>query len=251
MHALQNYGAEKPAFDGEAYTISSTYYTGTGILQLYVYHITPPIAGGGGLEYYITQLGSYAMTYSRERFVEGASTFRNARNSAQRNRDSLIQAANARARQSDVDTPPEAEITVAVAEYEESTDRFVDCEDYPSQAVGIEDYTIPGDVDEEPALLQYLCMEDEEPSQESISLGTEPAISLATSFTSSFSAPSQTSSKRTRAPHSPPSNSQPHKKHVSTRRTRQSASRRAAGSSMQALTSTGSTVLPPALAKEY
>jgi hypothetical protein len=168
-----------------------------------------------------------------------------------RHRDSLIQAANARARQSDVDAPPEAEITAAVAEYEESTDEFVDCEDYPSQAVGTEDYAAPGDVDEEPALPQYLCAEDEEPSQESTSLGPEPAISLATSFTSSFSAPSQTSSKRTRAPHSPPSNSQPHKKHVSTRRTRQSASRRAGGSSMQALTSTGSGVQPPALTEEY
>jgi hypothetical protein len=198
----------------------------------------------------MTQLGSYAMTHSRERFVEGASAFRNARNSAQRHRDSLIQAANARARQSDVDAPPEAEITVAVAEYEESTDEFVDCEDYSSQAVGTEDYAAPGDVDKEPALPQYLCAEDEEPSQESTSLGAEPAMSFATSFASSFSQ-SQTSSKRTRSPRSPPSNSQARKKHGSARRTRQSASRRAAAPSTQALTSTGSAVPPPALSEEY
>jgi hypothetical protein len=145
------------------------------------------------------------MTGNIDTFRRGATAFRNARDSAQRHRDSFIQAANARARQSGVEASPEAEITVAVAEqYEESTDEFVDCEDYPAS----------GDVDEEPVLPQYLCAEDEqsqdEPSQESISLGAEPAMSFATSFTSSFSQ-SQTSSKRTRPSHSPPSNSQPRK----------------------------------------
>ncbi|KAK4243016.1 hypothetical protein C7999DRAFT_18559, partial [Corynascus novoguineensis] len=74
-------------------------------------------------------------------------------------------------------------------------------------------------------------------------------ISLATSFTSSFSR-SQTSSKRTRASHSPPSNSQPYKIYGSTKRTWQSASRRAAGSSTQALTTTGSAVPLPASTEE-
>jgi hypothetical protein len=47
-----------------------------------------------------------------------------------------------------------SKITVAMAEkYEESTDEFVDCEDYAeSQAVGIENHAVSGDTDEGPAL---------------------------------------------------------------------------------------------------
>ena len=190
------------------------------------------------------------MTSDCDTFVQGATAFRNASDLAQGAPRRLIQPANARARQSNVVSPPEAEITVAVAEqYEESTDEFVDCEDYPgSQAVGIEDYAASRDVDEEPALPPYLCAEGEEPSQESTSLGAEPAMSFATSFSQS-----QTSSKRTRASHSPPSNSQPRKKYDRAKgRVRRSAPRRAAGSSAQGSTSSGSAVvLQPASAEEY
>lgn len=215
IHALQNYGTEEPVFDGNAYTYSSTYHG--SLLQLYTHHVTPPTAPGGRPEYHMTKLRGFDMTDSRETFVQGATAFRNARDLAQRHRDRFIQAANARARQSDVEALPEAEITVAVTEqYEELADEFVDCEDYPvSQVVGIEDHAASGDVDEEPAHPQYA--EDEEPSQESASLGAEPAISFATSLPSSFSQ-SQTSSKRTRASDSPPSNSQPRKKHDRARR---------------------------------
>ncbi|KAK3899547.1 hypothetical protein C8A05DRAFT_46418 [Staphylotrichum tortipilum] len=233
MHALQNYGAEEPAFDGNAYTYSSTYHAGTGTLQLYAHHTTPPTAPGGQPEYHMTKLRGFDMTDSRETFVQGATAFRNARDLAQRHRDGFIQTANARVRQSDVGAPPEAEFTVAVGD-EESTDEFVDCEDYPgSRAVSTEDYPAFRDIDEEPALRQYLCAEDEEPSQESTFLGAEPAMSLATSFTSSFTQ-SQASSKRTRASPSPPSNS--HKKRDWTKR--------------RGSTSSGSAVLP-ASTEEY
>jgi len=177
IHALQNYGTEEPVFDGNAYTYSSTYVDGQ--LKLYMHHVTPPTAPGGRPEYHMTQLDSYAMTGRR---IEGAMAFRNARDLAQKHRDSFIQTANARARYSNVAAPPDAAITAAVGD-EESTDEFVDCEDSLSQPVGTEDYAASGDVDKEPALLP----EEEEPSQESISLGAEPAISFAISFTSSFS----------------------------------------------------------------
>lgn len=210
MHALQNYGVDEPVFDGNAYTYSSTYHAGTGTLQLYAHHVTPPTAPGGRPEYHMTLLDSYAMTGKRERFVEGATAFRNARDLAQRHRDSLIQAANARQHRSNVEAPPEGEITVAVTEQEE-----------------------------------------EEPSQESISLSADPAMSFTRSFTS-FTAPSQASSKRTRASNSPPSNAHPHEKHDSAKkRTRRSASRRAAESSTQASASTGSAVPQPDSAEEY
>ncbi len=143
----------------------------------------------------MSQIKAFALTSDRDTFVQGATAFRNARGLAQRHRDSFIQTANGRARQSDVEAPPEAEITVAVGD-EGSTDEFVDCEDYPSQPVGTEDYAAPvlvDDVDEEPALPQYMYAEDK--GQESTSLGAEPAMSFATSFTSSFSQ-SKISSKR-------------------------------------------------------
>jgi hypothetical protein len=186
IHALQNYGTEEPVFDGNAYTYSSTYVDGA--LKLYTHHVAPPTAPGGRPEYHMTQLRAFSMTDTRETFVQDATAFRNARDVAQRHRDKFIQAANARARQSNK-APAEAEITVAVAEQDEdSTDEFADCEDYPgSQAVGTEGYAASGFVDEGLPLPQYLCAEDEEPSQESTSLGAEPAISFATSFTSSFS----------------------------------------------------------------
>ncbi|KAK3937685.1 hypothetical protein QBC46DRAFT_460692 [Diplogelasinospora grovesii] len=211
MQVLQNYGEEEPAYDRNAYTYSSTYYAGTGTLQLYAHHVTPPTAPGGRPEYHMTQLNSYAMTGKRERFVEGATAFRNARDLAKRHRNTFIQAANSRACQANAEAPPEAEITVAIdarQDKDSTSNEFVDCKDYVgSQAVSIENHAASRDVDKGPVLPQYLYAEDEECSQESTSLNTlEPAISLATSFTSSFSTHSQTGSKRNKASPSPPLN---------------------------------------------
>ena len=236
MHALQNYGDEDPGFDGNAYSYSSTYHAGTGTLQLYTHHVTAPTAPGERPEYHMTQVGGYMMTHNREKFVEGASAFRNARDLAQGHRNGFIQAANARARQPRPETPPEAEITVAeTRHYEESTcDEFVDCEDdVGPQVVGTEDYAASQAVDEGPAPLQYPYADDEQPGgQESTSAGAEPTMSFATSVTSSFSSHGKNSSKRNRASNTPASNAQPHKKHESAkRRSRRSASRRAARSS--------------------
>ncbi|KAL2257991.1 hypothetical protein VTK26DRAFT_8878 [Humicola hyalothermophila] len=154
MHALQNYGEEEPAFDGNTYTYSSTYYAGTGTLQLYAHYVTLPTAPGGRPEYHITKLRGFDMTDSRNIFVQGATAFRNAKDLAQRYRYRFIKAANARARQTDTEAQPKAEIAEAVVEQEESTDEFVDCEDYPrSQAVGTENYAVPRDIEEAPAPL--------------------------------------------------------------------------------------------------
>ncbi|KAK4244065.1 hypothetical protein C7999DRAFT_44216 [Corynascus novoguineensis] len=183
------------------------------------------------------------MTGNSDTFRRGATGFRNAGDLAQRHRDGFTQEANARARQSNTEPHPEAEITTAMAEqYEESTDEFVDCEDYPgSQAVGAEDYAAPGDVDEDPVLPPYLYAEDEQPNQGSTSLDAETAMSFATSITSNFSTPSQMSSKRNID--SPPSKSRPRKKHDSAKkRTHCSTPRLAAGSSVQCSTSSGSAV---------
>jgi hypothetical protein len=54
-------------------------------------------------------------------------------------------------------------------------------------SVGTEDCAVSGGVDEEPALPEYLYTEDEEPSEESISLGAKLATRFAVSLASSFS----------------------------------------------------------------
>ncbi|KAH7129629.1 hypothetical protein B0J13DRAFT_452806 [Dactylonectria estremocensis] len=69
MHALQNYGETEPAYDGNAYTYSSTYHDGT--LKLYGHHVTAPTTAGGP-EYHMTQAGAYALTHSRKAFVKQA-----------------------------------------------------------------------------------------------------------------------------------------------------------------------------------
>lgn len=228
MHALQNYSVEEPAFDGNAYTYSSTYHAGTGTLQLYAHHPTPPTAPGGRPEYHMTPLRGYALTSDIDTFRRGATAFRNARDLAQTHRDSLIQAANAKACQSGVEAPPEPETTAAAADqYDDSTtNEFLDCEDF--------DHAAPEDV-------------DEEFTRDPASVGAEPAMNFATSFTSSFTAQSQTSSKRNRD--SPPS--RPRKKpDLNKTPTLGSTHRPAAGSSAQSSASSGSTVPLPALAEK-
>lgn len=83
-------------YDGNAYTYSSTYHSGTGTLQLYAHHVTAPTTQEGLPEYHMTQMKAYALTSDRESFVQGATAFRNARDLAQRHRDTFIQNANSR-----------------------------------------------------------------------------------------------------------------------------------------------------------
>ncbi|ATY62549.1 hypothetical protein A9K55_007579 [Cordyceps militaris] len=97
MHNLQNYGEEKPVYDGNAHTYSSTYHN--GLLMLYAHHVTGPTDEGEKAEYHMTQLKGYALTGDRETFVTGATAFRNARDLARRQRERLIREANARALQ--------------------------------------------------------------------------------------------------------------------------------------------------------
>jgi hypothetical protein len=112
------------------------------------------------------------MTGNIDTFRRGATAFRNARDLAQRHRDRFVHTANTRARQPKLETPREAEITVAeTQQYEESTgDEFVDCEEYVEpQAVSTENYPASQDGDNGQAPLRYLHADDEEPSQESTS----------------------------------------------------------------------------------
>ena len=94
MHALQSYQQERPIYDNNAYTITSTYASRT--LTLYTTYLTEPKGPDCRPEYIMTQLRSWAMTDSLETFRQGASAYRNARDWAKEKRDEFIRLANER-----------------------------------------------------------------------------------------------------------------------------------------------------------
>ncbi|KAJ4413826.1 hypothetical protein N0V85_003409 [Neurospora sp. IMI 360204] len=108
MNSVQNWGKEEPSYDGNAYTFSSTYHD--GLLGLYAHHVAPPTAPGGRPQYYMTLVKSFCLTNDIDTWRQGVKAFRNARDRARWHRDNFIQAANARAGQSDgaAAAPPEA-----------------------------------------------------------------------------------------------------------------------------------------------
>ncbi|OAA42933.1 hypothetical protein BBO_04848 [Beauveria brongniartii RCEF 3172] len=104
MHSLQNYGEDKPIYDGNAYAYSSIYHSGQ--LVLYAHHMTGPTAARGGrAKYHMTQLKGFLLTGDRETFIRGATAVRNARDYARQQRNMLIQKANAR-------VPPSVRVSV-------------------------------------------------------------------------------------------------------------------------------------------
>ncbi|KAM3422318.1 hypothetical protein BST61_g2677 [Cercospora zeina] len=97
MLRLQNYGQPAPTYDGNAYTVTSTYHPGTGTMQMYATHPQPSVAAAGEPQYYMTQLDGHYMIGSLDNFRKGAAAYRNARDWAQEQRDRLIASANAAA----------------------------------------------------------------------------------------------------------------------------------------------------------
>ncbi|KAL9077897.1 MAG: hypothetical protein Q9157_003196 [Trypethelium eluteriae] len=94
MHTLQSYNLESPVYDNNAYTISSTYNDGT--LKMYAHHLRQPHGSKTQPEYYMHQVGAYAMTHNADMFRQGATMFRNARDWTEEQRKRLISQANAR-----------------------------------------------------------------------------------------------------------------------------------------------------------
>ena len=101
MHALQGYGQVEPTYDNKAYTFSSTYHDGQ--LKIYSHHPAQSSRPGESPQYYMTQLDSYALTGNVNNFRQGVGTFRNARDLARKQRDILIDQANAVARAQSAD----------------------------------------------------------------------------------------------------------------------------------------------------
>lgn len=95
-------------YDNNAYTITSTYHSVIGTLQMYTIHSTKSIKSikpiksiksidsESSLEYNMTQLEGWALTEFRETFLQGTGVFRNARDLAKAQRDGFIATANGR-----------------------------------------------------------------------------------------------------------------------------------------------------------
>ncbi|KAK5011636.1 hypothetical protein LTR28_011039 [Elasticomyces elasticus] len=94
MLKLQNYGNATPVYDGNAYTISSTYNSGTGTLQMYATHPGQLASGSADPQYYMNPIRSWAMLDMPETFRSGAAAYRNARDWTKEQRDSFIANAN-------------------------------------------------------------------------------------------------------------------------------------------------------------
>lgn len=95
--AVQNFPSfgQEPIYDDNAYTITSTYLDRT--LKIYTIHSTQASNAGDFPEYHMTQLNTSATAGNAERFREGVSAFRNARDWTKTQRDEFIVAANGRA----------------------------------------------------------------------------------------------------------------------------------------------------------
>ena len=92
MQSIQSYGKSEPVYDNNAYTISSTYHGGT--LKIYSHSTTQPYGHRKRPEYYMHQLGAYAMAHSKETFRDGAKAFKNARDLTTEYRNAAIARAN-------------------------------------------------------------------------------------------------------------------------------------------------------------
>ena len=101
MHQLQSYRKEEPVYDGNAYTVTSTYHDGG--LKMYTTHPTQSI--DGTTEYHMTQVNAWSLTGNLDNFRQGATAFRNAREWAQEQRDGFISVANKTARAVNAEPP--------------------------------------------------------------------------------------------------------------------------------------------------
>jgi len=111
MHKMQSYRQDEPVYDGNAYTLGSTYHSGTGTLQIYAMHPTEPARPGGDPLYHTTQMTAFAMTADASTFRRGAAAFRNARDWAKEQRDEFIARANERADEEEASSPAEPYLT--------------------------------------------------------------------------------------------------------------------------------------------
>lgn len=93
IHKLQMYGQKLPKYDNKAYTLSATYQT--GMLKMYTHHLGQPNGPGTQPEYYMNQLGAFAMTHNLDTFRQGMAAFRNGVDWTEAKRNAAIEHAKA------------------------------------------------------------------------------------------------------------------------------------------------------------
>ena len=92
MRSLHTYKQDEPVYDNRVNTISSIYHGGQ--LKVYGHSAAQPNGQGMRPEYYMHQLGAYAMTGTPRNFRDGATAFKNARDLTAEYRDGAIAYAN-------------------------------------------------------------------------------------------------------------------------------------------------------------
>ena len=93
LHMLQSYGQKNLQYDGNAYTITSSYSDGQ--LKMYTSHPVQQSDPRRGAGYAMTQIKGWSMTSDLETFRQGARAFRNAIDWTKQQRDDAIDVANA------------------------------------------------------------------------------------------------------------------------------------------------------------
>ena len=111
MHKMQSYRQDEAVYDGNAYTLGSTYHSGTGTLKMYAMHPTEPVQPGVDPQYHTTQIRGFDMTDNLVTFAEGATWYRNARDWTKKKRDDFITLANERADEEEISSPDEPYLT--------------------------------------------------------------------------------------------------------------------------------------------
>ncbi|KAL8704528.1 MAG: hypothetical protein Q9201_002302 [Fulgogasparrea decipioides] len=104
MHELRAYINPERPVDNNAYTITSTYHSRSGLLKLYTTHRTPSTNPNRDFDYRMTQLRGWDMTDNPDTFRHGAGALRNARDWAREKREELVTAANSKALNGDHST---------------------------------------------------------------------------------------------------------------------------------------------------
>ena len=61
IQSLRSYYGDM-AFDGNAYSLSTTYHAGTGTLQMYAHHVLPSTEHPSRVEYHMTQVDGWQLT---------------------------------------------------------------------------------------------------------------------------------------------------------------------------------------------
>lgn len=134
MHHLRLYGDSTTPYDDKAYTITSTYFSACGHLDVYAHHPACPEDSTNQVQYRQTLLDSWCITKNPDSFRQGVAAFRNAREWAKEQRDELIEAANnvpLHSAGEDTDVEPDEPMEDSFEEWEVSADEDTDPESYP------------------------------------------------------------------------------------------------------------------------